>query len=127
MDVLNMRWKLFCLRALNRSVHLSPTKASPNPKQVTSKSINTCIQSIFILLSPNVALLDVQVRNKLFHVYNTINEFNAWCSIHTNYYFEKGQQNRLLIKELNRITDKTNVCKQLPFFPSANKPVPLIE
>lgn len=50
-----------------------------------------------------VALLDVQVRNKLFHVYNTINEFNAWCSIHTNYYFEKGQQNRLLIKELNRI------------------------
>lgn len=40
--------------------------------------------------------------NKLFHVYNTINEFNAWCSIHTNYYFEKGQQNRLLIKELNR-------------------------
>lgn len=53
-----------------------------------------------------VSLFDIVTRNKLFCVYNTINEFNSWCLIHTNYYFEKGQQNKLLIKELNNIKKK---------------------
>ena len=50
-----------------------------------------------------LSLLDFVTREKLFRVYNTIKEFNSWCLIHTNYYFEKGKQNELLIQELSRI------------------------
>lgn len=50
-----------------------------------------------------VSLFDFVTRNKLFCVYNTINEFNSWCLVHTNYYFKKGMKNKLLIKELNKI------------------------
>lgn len=53
-----------------------------------------------------ISLFDLITRNKLFCVYNAINEFNSWCWIHTNYYFEKGKQNKLLIKELNHIKRK---------------------
>lgn len=53
-----------------------------------------------------VSLFDLDVRNKLFLVYNTINEFNSWCLIQTNYYFENGQNNKLLIKELKQIKKK---------------------
>lgn len=53
-----------------------------------------------------VSLFDFATRNKLFHVYNTINEFNSWCKIHTNYYFEKEKQNRLLIKTLNQMKNE---------------------
>lgn len=53
-----------------------------------------------------VSLFDFTTRNKLFLVYNAINEFNSWCLVHTNYYFEKGQKNKLLIKELNQIKKK---------------------
>ncbi len=53
-----------------------------------------------------VSLFELTVRNKLFRIYNTINEFNSWCLVHTNYYFEKGEQNKLLIKEINRIKEK---------------------
>lgn len=50
-----------------------------------------------------LSLLDFVTREKLFRVYNTIREFNSWCLVHTNYYFEKGKQNELLIQELSRI------------------------
>lgn len=53
-----------------------------------------------------VSLFDFTTRNKLFLVYNTINEFNSWCLVHTNYYFEKGNQNKLLIKEINKIKNR---------------------
>ncbi len=53
-----------------------------------------------------VSLFELTIRNKLFRIYNTINEFNSWCLVHTNYYFEKGEQNKLLIKEINRIKEK---------------------
>lgn len=53
-----------------------------------------------------VSLFDFTTRNKLFLVYNTINEFNSWCLVHTNYFFEKGNQNKLLIKEINKIKIK---------------------
>lgn len=50
-----------------------------------------------------VSLLDFDTRNTLFRIYNSIKEFNSWCLVHTNYYFEKGKKNRLLITEIIRI------------------------
>lgn len=54
-----------------------------------------------------LSLFSFETRKRLFSVYNMIEEFNAWCRVHTNYYFEQGKQNELLIKEIDRI--KTNL------------------
>lgn len=56
-----------------------------------------------IINTGQVSLFDLEMREKLFRVYNTIREFNSWCLVHTNYYFQNEQRNQLLIKELNRI------------------------
>lgn len=53
-----------------------------------------------------VSLFDFPTRNKLFYIYNTINEFNSWCLVHTNFYFEKERKNELLITEINKIKKK---------------------
>lgn len=53
-----------------------------------------------------VSLFDFNTRNILFRTFNFINEFNSWCLIHTNYFFEKGEKNQLLIKEIGRIKEE---------------------
>lgn len=54
----------------------------------------------------HVSLFDFDTRNILFRTYNFINEFNSWCLIHTNYFFEKGDKNSMLIKEIGRIKNE---------------------
>lgn len=50
-----------------------------------------------------LSLLNFTTRDKLFRVYNNIKEFNSWCLVQTNYYFEKEKLNVMLIEELRRI------------------------
>ncbi|GHT10787.1 hypothetical protein FACS189426_11700 [Bacteroidia bacterium] len=50
-----------------------------------------------------VALLDTQIREQLFGVYSTIQEFNSWSLVQTNYYFENERYNELLTNELTKL------------------------
>ena len=50
-----------------------------------------------------ISLLAGKNREQLFLVYNAIQEFNSWCLVQTNYYFEKGRYNDLLTNELHNL------------------------
>ena len=62
-----------------------------------------------------VALLDTNIREQLFRVYNTIQEFNSWCLVQTNYYFENEKHNELLKNELTTLKAELLNTESLPF------------
>ena len=62
-----------------------------------------------------VALLDTNTREQLFRVYNTIQEFNSWCLVQTNYYFENEKYNELLTNELTLLKAELLNSENLPF------------
>lgn len=56
-----------------------------------------------VISTGHLALLDFSTREELFRVYNRIKEYNSWANIYTNYYFEKGEMNQLVLNELVEI------------------------
>lgn len=56
-----------------------------------------------VINTGQISLLDFETRKILFGVYGKIKEYNSWCLIYTNYYFEKNKKNDLLLNELKKI------------------------
>ncbi len=49
-----------------------------------------------------ISLLKMEIRSKLFVVYNAIDEFNSWCAAKTKYYITNGTHNEKLCDELEK-------------------------
>lgn len=56
-----------------------------------------------VINTGQISLIDFETRELLFKVYGKIKEYNSWCYIYTNYYFEKKEKNVLLLRELTKI------------------------
>lgn len=59
-----------------------------------------------VINAGQVALLDTKMREQLFSVYNAVQEFNSWCLVQTNYYFENERFNTLLTTELKKLKEE---------------------
>lgn len=49
-----------------------------------------------------ISLISSSIRSDLFVIYNSIQEFNSWCAVNTNYYFENGHPHAQLNDRLNK-------------------------
>lgn len=81
-----------------------------------------------VIYTGQLYLVDFRTREVLFRVYNTIKEFNSWALIYTNYYFEKGIKNSLIInalkelqKELLNNQESTSESKIISILVAENK------
>jgi hypothetical protein len=50
-----------------------------------------------------ISLLDAELREDLFSIYNAIREFNSWNAVQANYYFDNSKPNPQLMNEIEKL------------------------